>query len=138
MPQTPLNQIAKTPSGALTLLNADAEGNLKTSGGLVDTVVQAVGTIANTGTFQAAMAANPARKPGGAIINAGSHQMNVAFAAHTAQGTITAGTFPVGNSTTLIAAGTLLLGNIFPGSAYTGEISIEGTATDTFITVENS
>ena len=136
MPQSPLNQIAKTPGGALTLLNTDTEGNLKISNGVIDTVVQNVGTITNTGTFQAALIANPNRLPGGAIVNLGTHAMNVVFGSHLTA-TI-AESIPVPAGSTAVAAGVLSFANFFGGGVYIGEVAIEGTAADTFITVENS
>ena len=101
------------------------------------TVVQTSGTIANTGTFQAALVANPNRLPGGAIVNLGTHTMNVVFGSHTTAGTADAIGVPA--ASTLAPAGTLSFNSFFGGSVrYTGEVAIEGTAADTFITVENS
>jgi len=100
------------------------------------TVVQNVGTIVNTGTFQAALLANPNRLPGGAIVNLGTATMKVVFGPHTTAGTADA--IAILPSSTSAAAGTLSLNSFFGGSVrYTGEVAIEGTAADTFITVEN-
>jgi hypothetical protein len=104
------------------------------------TVSQAVGTIAATGTFQAALLANSNRIPGGAIVNLGTHAMNVVFGSHTTA--VVADAIPIPPASTIAPAGTLSFATFFGGSGsggnYTGEVAIEGTAADTFVTVENS
>ena len=86
---------------------------------------------------QAALVANPNRLPGGAIVNLGTATMKVVFGPHTTAGTADA--IAILPSSTSAAAGTLSLNSFFGGSVrYTGEVAIEGTAADTFITVENS
>jgi hypothetical protein len=136
--QNPLSvTIATNASGVQSQLKVDNDGNLRVaSSGEAVSVAQNVGTIAATGTFQAALAVNANRKAGGGIVNLGSHQMSVLFSANT--GTSTAAAVPVVAGTTLLAAGTLSFSSFFPQEVYQGAISIEGTSGDTYVTVENS
>jgi hypothetical protein len=116
MPQSPIAVQVATPAAA--------------------NVSQNVGTITTTGTFQAALVANPNRLSGGAIVNLGSNKMNVVFGLHTTAGTADA--VPVLAASTIAPAGTLSFASFFgTGNRYTGEVAIEGTTADTFLTVEN-
>lgn len=134
MPQNP-NQVlvglntANTP----TSLKVDANGALIISqpgAGGGATLVQSVGTIATTGTFQAAMAINADRLPGGAIVNNGTAGMTVSFSAF--------GDAKTGNTVPIAAGGTLSLATVLGPNAYTGAVAITGTKSDTFVTVEVS
>ena len=94
-------------------------------------IASATGTIGITNTFQTALAANADRLPGGAIANNGTKTMLVSF---------TAAASAYADKSIPVAIGvTLPLANIIgPDQIYTGEISITGTATDKFATVEIS
>lgn len=129
MPQNP-NQVtaALNPSNATASLRVDANGALITTtdsptAGI--SVVQTLGTIASTGTFQVAMAANADRALGGSISNHGAALQLVAF-----------GTTAASRGVQVAAGGTLHLIVVFPTEPYTGAISITGTATQTFTTTE--
>lgn len=95
-------------------------------------VTQNVGTItAHTGTYEVALNPNPNRAVGGAIINLSTADtMGVQFG-------------PVvgaakASDVMIVAGGTLEFSTLFPTLPYTGEVVIQGTSLDTFVTVENT
>jgi len=89
------------------------------------TVTETLGTIAVSGTFQVAMAANPARAVGGSISNHGAALMLVAF-----------GTTAAGRGVQVIPGGTLFLASVFPTEPFLGIVSITGTDTQTFTSTQ--
>jgi len=132
MPQNP-NQVTV----ALDDSNATASLRLNSDNALIVTmnnpsagvtVVQTLGTIATTGTFQAGMAANADRAVGGAVVNHGTASMLVSLTA--------AGDAKTGSGIQVAAGGTLMLSAVLPDQPYLGAISITGTKSDTFTTVE--
>lgn len=131
MPQSP-NQVnpALNPSNSPTPLRVDESGALITTQNSPDvdiSVVQTLGTIASTGVFQAAMAANAARLVGGAVSNHGAASMLLSF-----------GTGAAGRGVVIAAGGSVFLNDIFPNEPYVGAINITGTGTQTFTTTEVS
>ena len=126
--------IAKNPSGAQVPLNTDDSGNLRVAdgGSAVISVASNVGTIAATGTFQAAFLANASRAGGGAFVNNGTATMDVYFGSHTAAG------IAASKSIKVAAGSVLFLNQVINDGLYLGEIAVAGTAADTYTTVENS
>ncbi len=103
------------------------------SSGASPTVVQNVHTItAHTGTYDVGMAANPARKFGGAVCASGTAALKVYFGPH-ATAAATAGI-----GVTIPIAGVLYLDTVFPNDIYTGEVAVAGTTLDVYSTIENS
>jgi hypothetical protein len=134
MPQNP-NQVTV----ALNSTNGTASLRLNSDNALVVStnnpdagvsIVQTLGTIATTGTFQAGMAANASRALGGAIVNHGTASLLVSLTA--------AGDAKTGSGIAVAAGGTLLLAQVLPDQPYLGAISLTGTKADTFTTVEIS
>lgn len=135
MPQNNLGaNVAQNPSKAAVPLQVDNDGALIISNpGVAETIsiVQTLGTVAATGVFQNAMAANPLRAPGGAIVNHGTADMSVSFQA--------VGTAKTTNAIPLAAkTGVLPLSQITADNAYGGVVTITGTIGDTFTTIELS
>lgn len=91
-------------------------------------IASATGTIATTGTFQACLAEN-ADRAGAVIANNGTKAMAVSLTLF--------GDANADKSLPLAVGGTLSLASITgPNINYTGPISITGTGTDKFATVE--
>jgi len=128
MPQSPFQTRPGLNDGVAKSLAVDAEGRL-VPGFTAVTPTVATGTIASTGTFQACLAANANRLPGGSITNNGAATMQVFFGA--------TGDATADKAVDVAAGATLFLANVFgPNQVYTGAIAITGTATQTFGTVE--
>jgi len=134
MPQNPTQVLVGLNSGSPKALAVDADGVLKVTPDTSQVSIaaaNATGTIASTGVFQACLAANADRLPGGIISNNGTKAMALfvgAVADANADKSI-----PIG------IGASLPLTTIFgPDQVYTGELAITGTATDKFSTVEIS
>ncbi len=134
MPQNPNQVLAGLNGGTPRALATDAEGKLLTiQSEVVPTTVDVItttGTIASGGKFQAALAANPDRAPGGLILNASASKvLSVFFGA--------AADAKSGTSIPLAAGASLPLQNVLgAGNAYTGVIAVDGTTAETFVAVE--
>lgn len=128
MPQNPNQVLVGLNSGLPKPLAVDASNRL-VPGFTAVTPTVATGTIAVTNTFQACLAANANRRPGGSITNNGAATMQVFFGA--------TGDATADKAVDVAAGATLFLANVFgPNQVYTGAIAITGTATQTFGTVE--
>jgi hypothetical protein len=123
MPQNATQVLVGLNSGAPKALAVDASGNLILANKAVTPTV-VTGTIATTNTFQACLAANADRLPGGTITNNGAALMQVFFGA--------TGSASADKAVDLAAGATLYLAQVFgPNQVYTGAIAITGTATQT-------
>lgn len=128
MPQNPNQVLVGLNSGSPKSLATDATGHML-NGGTPVTATVATGTIAATGTFQACLASNADRAPGGAITNNGSNVMQVFIGA--------TGDASAAKAIDLAGGATLMLGQVFGATqVYSGAIAITGTKDDTFATVE--
>jgi hypothetical protein len=108
-----------------------AQGPIATAvNALPVTATIATGTIAVTDTFQAALAANASRRPGGSLTNQdGTNAMYVFFGA--------VASASKAKSIILAAGATLYFNDVFgPNQAYRGVVAVTGTGTDTFATLE--
>lgn len=128
MPQNPSQVFVGMRNGTPRMLALDSAGALivtQDAPTVTLTVAEALGTIAVTGTFQVAMAANPARAVGGSISNHGAALMLVAF-----------GPTSAGRGVQVIPGGTLFLASVFPNEPFLGIVSITGTGAQTFTSTE--
>lgn len=99
----------------------------------IQTVTQAAGTLASTGTFVVALAANISRV-GGIIQNHGTNNMEI-FAGGTTAATaagVNAGLVVLANN------GTRDLTFGMPNGVYIGDVCIAGTSGDIFTKIENT
>lgn len=135
MPQTPnLVYPALNESNVSAPLRVTADGYLETvqSARVPTTAVltQTGGTIASGGTYQAALAANANRLPGGAISNTSVDKTARVYFGAVADAKST-------NTITLAAGATLPFENVTGvGVAYTGVVAIDGTTAAGFVTTE--
>lgn len=128
MPQNATQVLVGLNSGSPKPLAVDTGNKLLTGASAVTPTV-ATGTIAVTNTFQACLAANANRLPGGSITNNGAGLMQVFFGA--------LGDASADKAVDVAAGTTLYLINVFgPNQVYTGAIAITGTSTQTFATTE--
>ena len=127
MPQNPTQVLVGLNSGQPTALAVNSDGQLETIQSAVTpttvTVSQTGGTITTGGSWQAALAANADRAPGGAICNLSASKAALVFFGAVADATN-------GKAITVAAGATLSFETVLGrGNAYPGVVAISGPTT---------